>query len=200
MREPCLQTVAGVTLDVRAVDEATRDRAADRDALVALAAEVLGVPATSLRLERRCPHCGGTDHGRPSIPGAPVSVSLARTDGVRALAVAPAESGPVGVDVERVSRVRRAPLDTFTAGERAEIAHAVDPDQRRTELWAAKEAILKADGRGLRVDPRTVEVSSHPGVTISTHGDVVVAIATGARARAHDAADAPAQTAGTASA
>jgi 4'-phosphopantetheinyl transferase len=179
MLEPCLQTVAGVTLDVAAVDEATRDRAADRAALVALAARVLGVDAATLRLDRRCPNCGGLDHGRPTIAGGAVAVSLARTDGVRALAVSTV--GPVGVDVERVSRVRRAPLDAFTVVERAEIDLAPDPDRRRTELWAAKEAILKAEGTGLRVDPRTVDVARHRAdvriVGVGTDRDVVVAVA-----------------------
>jgi 4'-phosphopantetheinyl transferase len=202
MREPCLQTVAGVTLDVTAVDEATRDRAADRAALVALAATVLGVDAATLRLDRRCPHCGGVDHGRPTIADAAVSVSLARTDGVRALAVSTV--GDVGIDVERVSRVRRAPLDAFTVAECAEIDLAPDPDRRRTELWAAKEAILKAEGTGLRIDPRTVEVARHGShvriVDVGIDGDVVVAVAHRAATEHADAHGAVAQSAGTASA
>jgi hypothetical protein len=130
------------------------DRAADREALVAAVASAAAVETAAVRAGRVCPHCARTDHGRPwaTVHGTAFGVSLSRTTGVLAVAVAP---GPVGVDLERVSRVGAAPLDAFTPGERERSAGDAG---LLAACWAAKEAVLKRDGRGLRVDPLTVDV------------------------------------------
>ncbi|ROP60648.1 4'-phosphopantetheinyl transferase superfamily protein [Curtobacterium sp. PhB115] len=135
------------------------DRASDREALVAAVASVTGVETVAVRTGRVCAHCGGTDHGRPwaSADGDAVGVSLSRAPGALALAVGP---GAVGVDVERVSRVVAAPLDAFTVGE-LERAHG--DSSLLAACWAAKEAVLKRDGRGLRVDPLAVDVDVTTG-------------------------------------
>ncbi|MBT1676600.1 4'-phosphopantetheinyl transferase family protein [Curtobacterium aurantiacum] len=130
------------------------DPADDREALVAAVASVTGVEPVAVRAGRVCPHCAGTDHGRPwaSAAGVPVGVSLSRAPGVVALAVGPS---PLGVDVERVSRLAAAPLDAFTPDE---LRRAAGDPAALTAAWAAKEAVLKRDGRGLRVDPLAVDV------------------------------------------
>ncbi|ROS67056.1 4'-phosphopantetheinyl transferase superfamily protein [Curtobacterium sp. PhB172] len=135
------------------------DRAADREALVAAVAAAAAVETAAVRAGRVCPHCAGTDHGRPwaTVHGTAFGVSLSRTSGVVALAVAP---GPVGVDLERVSRVGAAPLDVFTPGERERSAGDAG---LLAACWAAKEAVLKRDGRGLRVDPLSVDVDVAAG-------------------------------------
>lgn len=133
-------------------------RAADREALVAFVADVADTAATRVRVVRRCPHCGAADHGRPAAvaDGHDLGVSLSRTTGVLALAVGP---GPdlIGVDVERPSRVAAAELDAFTPGERERAARSGSAAVHRTACWAVKEAVLKRDGRGLRVDPTAVD-------------------------------------------
>lgn len=133
-------------------------RAADREALVAFVADVTDTAATRVRVVRRCPHCGAADHGRPAAvaDGHDLGVSLSRTTGVLALAVGP---GPdmIGVDVERPSRVAAAGLDAFTPGERERAARSGSAAVHRTACWAVKEAVLKRDGRGLRVDPTEVD-------------------------------------------
>jgi 4'-phosphopantetheinyl transferase len=135
------------------------DRAADREALVAAVASATGVETPTVRAGRVCPHCAGTDHGRPwaSVADADVGVSLSRAPGVVAIAVGP---GPLGADVERVTRVAAAPLDAFTAGE---LRRAAGDPIVLAATWAAKEAVLKRDGRGLRVDPRAVDVDVAAG-------------------------------------
>ena len=133
-------------------------RAADREALVAFVADVTDTAATRVRVVRRCPHCGAADHGRPAAvaDGRDLGVSLSRTTGVLALAVGP---GPdmIGVDVERPSRVAAAGLDAFTPGERERATRSGSAAVHRTACWAVKEAVLKRDGRGLRVDPTEVD-------------------------------------------
>lgn len=131
------------------------DVAADREALRAFVAAVTGAHPASTAVGRRCPHCRSTDHGRPwaTVDGEQVGVSLARAPGVLALAVG---ADPVGVDLERRSRLVAAPLDdAFTPGE---LRRSGGDPAALTACWAAKEAVLKRDGRGLRVDPATVDV------------------------------------------
>ncbi|WP_439691762.1 4'-phosphopantetheinyl transferase family protein [Curtobacterium sp. SP.BCo] len=136
--------------------------AADREALLAAVASATGVDVAAVRAGRVCPRCGGTDHGRPwaTVDGSAVGVSLARTTGVVALAVGP---GELGVDVEGVARVAAHPLDAFTERE---LDRAAGDPRRIAALWAAKEAVLKRDGRALRVDPRSVEVDPDRSVAV----------------------------------
>ncbi|MCS5520617.1 4'-phosphopantetheinyl transferase family protein [Curtobacterium flaccumfaciens] len=162
------------------------DRADDREALVAAVASATGVEPVAVRAGRVCPHCAGTDHGRPwaSVAGTVVGVSLARAPGFVALAVGPSA---LGVDVERVSRVAAAPLDAFTPDE---LRRADGDPALLAAAWAAKEAVLKRDGRGLRVDPLAVEVDvaagtarfegvGQPLTLLSPAPDVVLVVAAG---------------------
>lgn len=180
MSLPRLRSVV-VTLAARGAD-----RAADREALVAAVVAATAADPVTVRAGRSCAHCGATDHGRPwaEVHGERVGVSLARTTGLLALAVGP---GSLGVDVERVSRVAAAPLDAFTGGERS---RAGDDPRALAACWAVKEAVLKRDGRGLRVDPTSVDVDLDRGVAhfdgaeqpvtvLHPSADVVVAVAAG---------------------
>jgi hypothetical protein len=163
------------TVSVRVVPSGA-SRSADREALRAFVAEVTGTDIALVRVARRCPHCGAADHGRPlaRVAGRGVGVSLARTTSALALAVGPAA---LGVDVERPSRVRAAVLDVFTTAERrragrsaardgrvpGETGHDDDAvDDHLAACWAVKEAVLKRDGRGLRVDPLHVDAVLGP--------------------------------------
>lgn len=132
---------------------------ADREALVAAVAGAADVDVAAVRTGRRCPHCGSRDHGRPwaTADGRPVAVSVARTPDSAAVAVVAGPDAPdaeLGIDLEQVVRVAAAPLDAFGPHE----APRLRDDHDRTAAWAVKEAVLKRDGRGLRVDPLAVEV------------------------------------------
>ncbi len=170
---------------------------ADREALLTAVASAHQVDAVAVHTGRRCPHCGSTEHGRPwaTIADRAVPVSLARTParrpgvpGATAIAVVtgPARGVTVGIDLERVGRVAAAPLDAFTPTEAARLRD----DRDRTAAWAVKEAVLKQDGRGLRVDPAAVEVDlargtarfagrDHPVTVRWTAPDTVLAVAAG---------------------
>ncbi|PYY38393.1 hypothetical protein DEI89_00735 [Curtobacterium sp. MCBD17_030] len=141
-------------------------RAADREALVAFVADVTDTAEALVRVVRRCAHCGAADHGRPAavVDGHDIRVSLSRTTGVLALAAVPSTTSPdtivpsgIGVDVERPSRVTAAELDAFTPGERQRAERSGSAAVHLTACWAVKEAVLKQDGRGLRVDPTEVD-------------------------------------------
>ena len=119
----------------------------------ALLSDVLGHVPT---LQRTCLVCGGP-HGKPRVDGGP-HVSLSYAGGLVAVAVC--AGAPVGVDVEVLAATA---FDGF-----ADVALAPDevdgPPAHRARLWVRKEAALKADGRGLSVDPRTVDVRRQPVV------------------------------------
>ncbi len=109
-----------------------------------LVAELTGAELASITVIAACPDCG-LEHGRPRVaehPGIHLSLSHA---GGRTLAAA-TTGAAIGVDLERrdISPDRLAAIQKVAGGD---LAH-----------WTRVEAVLKADGRGLRVDPRAVEV------------------------------------------
>lgn len=165
--------------DLRAVDLAgtvvvalgTRaaTTAGDHRALVRLVARLAGVDAASVALSQVCPNCGLPGHGPlrvrledPSL--ATVQVSLARTGDRLALAVTAA--GPVGIDLESVADIARAPLnDVLLSPAEADAMTRLGPRESEAALaalWTAKEAVLKAAGVGLRVDPRELSITLAP--------------------------------------
>lgn len=135
--------------------------------LRALAAEACGLPADALRVDRRCPRCGATTHGVPRVRranGGPVPhLSLSRCRD-RVL-VAASAIGAIGVDLERADAETAAHAALTPTGgappgpEQALTAR--DPYPVRT--WARTEALLKAAGTGLAVDPRAVRVQDAAG-------------------------------------
>ena len=108
--------------------EVTDSFLAGRLLLKALVTELTGEAAPVI--EQTCADCGGP-HGRPTVAGLWLSLSRCAV-GV----VAAAASVPVGIDVEP------AGSDAVAGMSLAE--------------WTRTEAVLKADGRGLRVDPGEV--------------------------------------------
>ncbi|MGP3926004.1 4'-phosphopantetheinyl transferase family protein [Streptomyces sp. 8N616] len=126
-----------------------------RALLRTVVARYLGCAAHEVRLAR-------DGQGRPVLPDEPgVHISLAHTTGCCAVAVSTA--GPVGVDVEWV---RPVSLPDGLAGrilgpaELEEWDRVAGPDRARWLLrrWTWKEALLKAEGTGLRGGLRSFEV------------------------------------------
>jgi 4'-phosphopantetheinyl transferase len=97
--------------------------------------------------------------GKPELPGSPLRAGLAHTAGIALVAVASGRE--VGVDVERLRAGRDSwslTAHALTDAERRAL-RAAPPSRRAdafTSIWTRKEAILKAAGVGLSVDPRFV--------------------------------------------
>ncbi|WP_371029322.1 4'-phosphopantetheinyl transferase superfamily protein [Pseudoclavibacter sp. JSM 162008] len=123
-------------------------------------------------LEAVCSHCGSTSHGKLSIPGLPVLVSIAYAGSAVFVALASADDvGALGIDAEALrSHGDSAPALPDRAlsepdqdpSPPAPSRDAFDP-AHDLERWTAVEAVLKADGRGLRVDPSFVRLASGEG-------------------------------------
>ena len=132
-------------------------------ALVRLAlAERVGAAPGELVFDTWC-KLHASPHGKPRLvePAAELDFSLSRAGPRLLLAVSPA---PVGVDVER----RRRDVEVgvariaFADDERAEL-EAAGADAFLA-CWTRKEAVLKALGHGLAVDPKSVSVTFLDGV------------------------------------
>lgn len=126
-----------VTLALLRLPGPDADRRAGRRAARGAAAELLGVPADRLRVERRSgapPRLLHRDAGRLL----PVRLSVAHRDGLGAAAATVAE-WRIGVDVERHDAVCPAHARLFLSPtERRRMPH--DP----ATVWALKEAAWKA--------------------------------------------------------
>lgn len=166
------------------LDEAERARAErlrpgpDRDRAPYIAAHAL---VRSLLAARHgsCPAAGwrfrAGPRGRPDPvmpPDAPpdrppLRISLSHTRGLAVVAVT--DAGPPGVDAEWLGRRRGAALGIarryFTPAEVAGLEAMADESAQEEAflaLWTAKEAALKALGRGLSMALDAVEISEGP--------------------------------------
>ena len=105
-------------------------------------------------------------YGKPELVYSPhrVYVNLASA-GDRVLC-AVTEHGPVGVDVESHSVIadanRFGELDRIllTSAERQLLAGTGDRVGSLTRWWVRKEAVLKASGEGLTIEPTTLQMSA----------------------------------------
>lgn len=100
-------------------------------------------------IEARCPECA-LAHGKPVVVGGNGPfISLSHAHG---LAFAVSSDRPVGIDAEALTRQKSRRTLTNNA-----LPGRGDPLRR----WTVCEAVLKADGRGLRVDPRAVRIGGY---------------------------------------
>ena len=105
-----------------------------------------------------CLRCGQR-HGPVELTGVPAVASVSYTQGLVVAALAP--SGAVsrlGVDVERDAATATRVRDLEQL-----IGYAHEPVLRR---WTRIEAVLKADGRGLLVDPGDVRFDGGTAVIV----------------------------------
>lgn len=124
-----------------------------------LLADALGIGAGELVVDRRCPTCGRSDHGRPVVRDAPIEFSVSSSHQVATVAVS---GRSVGVDVELLRSGIRPLPDALSDRERRELL-ALGDSRAQAEgflrLWTAKEAVLKAGGQDLSDDPSRVDVA-----------------------------------------
>lgn len=103
----------------------------------------------AVSISSACDQCGG-DHGRPSVDGSPYAVNLSYAgDTVIAAAVVRAAASAVGIDIERSADATEAPMNDLSR-----LFSPLPPPTLRA--WTEIEAVVKADGRGLRIPPADV--------------------------------------------
>jgi phosphopantetheinyl transferase len=123
----------------------------------------------------------GLPESLPFAPGKrlPLALSISHSRGIAFaggfwLVDHPAAPQSIGVDIETVERRRRDLFeDYFTAAERRFCDDGPEDsrDERCTLVWAAKEALLKATGIGLRIDTRAATCLPANGASSAEHMD-----------------------------
>lgn len=162
------RSTAGLLTEAERTRRAGLVRQVDRDLFLSahvlvrlLVAEQAGVDPRRVVIVQECPRCGAA-HGRPTVTvagkaGPPVSMSHA--GGIVLVATADA---PVGVDVEPLAVAQNGVGRlALSASEQTELAGLpeVDRGDALIRWWVRKEAVLKATGHGMELEPRLVEVS-----------------------------------------
>ena len=133
-----------------------------RGLLRALAAEVLAAHPDRISFER-----SGTGQVRITAPE-PRFASLSERGRWTTLAIS---QHPVGVDVELYPPEREPPFDLLHPSEQEQILASSDPERLFLGYWTAREAYLKAQGRGLDVEPSAIRAGRR--------GEDVVLVETG---------------------
>jgi 4'-phosphopantetheinyl transferase len=160
-----------------------------RGLLRLILARYLNLPPAEIEIDRSCPDCG-RPHGKPRLSRGPETaietskrddplepprgsaaveaIEFSVTHGGDLLVLAFADNTPVGVDVEPIGALQDVGAElldfTLTAAERLRLLEVPAPQRRRTFLrhWTGKEAILKALGTGLDVEPQAVALPPFP--------------------------------------
>jgi 4'-phosphopantetheinyl transferase len=177
----------GTRLDPRALSErdlAQAERLRDpqkvrrllarRSVTRAVVASALGIEPRAVEIERTCPTCGSTEHGRPYVPGSNILFSVSSSG---ELAVVAVSVHPVGVDIE-LAEGDIAPQPKSLAPDEGRALAELPPDRRSDgflRLWTAKEAVLKAGNRSLSDDPATIDVVavlSSDSTPVSDNGQI----------------------------
>ncbi|MEP4038000.1 4'-phosphopantetheinyl transferase superfamily protein [Pseudophaeobacter sp.] len=99
--------------------------------------------------------------GKPYLRDHPdLHFNLSHTEGL--IAVALCAGRPIGVDVERLADLQtyqELAARVMTPAECSYMAAQSTPQDRFTQLWSAKEALMKATGLGFALPPREIEFS-----------------------------------------
>ncbi|MBB2975047.1 4'-phosphopantetheinyl transferase [Microbacterium endophyticum] len=135
--------------DVRVAWGPAPDRLGRRDAAWSL---LRGLVGDAAHISTGCARCGG-DHGPVRISGAALRASVSYAGGLALVAVADSRSiAAIGIDAEATDDPVRS---------REGYARALGRTSATVTDWVRVESALKADGRGLRVDPRSVEITGN---------------------------------------
>ncbi|MRR29620.1 4'-phosphopantetheinyl transferase superfamily protein [bacterium] len=110
----------------------------------------------------------------------PIQLSISHREGMAAVGLSINPEISLGIDLEWVEDHPHSFYeDFFTAGE-VNLLAAVSADRLAwtgTLIWSAKEAMLKALGKGLRLDTRTVEITGISRTTVDGWGSIDMRIA-----------------------
>ena len=161
VRDPALAALATLAptdsdlADEKAPSASARTHFRARRALLrALAAAATGVEPARMRI-------GYDNDGAPRVHGLPVFVSVSSRGPLAALAVA---TSPVGIDLEPFD-AGAAPVDAVLHPREVVGLGSLAAEARARaflRIWTAKEAYLKALGRGFKRDPAAIIATCEP--------------------------------------
>jgi 4'-phosphopantetheinyl transferase len=121
--------------------------------LLFLEAEQRGLPLD------RLPPTIRNRYGKPDFTPADAAFRFSVAHSGLMAVLATSENQRVGIDIEPESRGELPhPASVFTTDEQVWVG---DNPKRFLTLWTRKEAVLKADGRGLSLDPSSFDVLNY---------------------------------------
>jgi len=92
-------------------------------------------------------------YGKPSLPNFP-AFNISHTDGMIVCTLASKPDTILGIDTEMVRPIEMKHFEScFNEQEWANIQGAESPLQLFYQYWTMKESFIKADGRGLSLEP-----------------------------------------------
>lgn len=107
--------------------------------------------------------------GKPFIKGFH-PFNITHSGRVVACAVLPQE-GKIGIDVEKIREIEVTKFDKqFSPPEMMRILAGKDSMQTFFEFWTMKEAVMKADGRGMRIPLHSIRIKGDHA-TVDDSGD-----------------------------
>jgi 4'-phosphopantetheinyl transferase len=122
--------------------------------LLSIALENSGLPPSLVHFVKV------TDEGRPYLASHKVDFNISHSGDVVVCAFS--DEGQLGIDVEEVVEIQFEDFENqFTRREWDEIHQHHTPLTKFYMLWSRKEAVIKADGRGLQNELSMVDVSKN---------------------------------------
>lgn len=113
-------------------------------------------------------------HGKPYIKGGDVQFSVSHTKGAVCVALADAEDGEIGVDIERCDRRVSDRIKERTLSENEQMFAYNDKGFLR--IWVKKEAFLKRTGIGVATDLKGADTTLLPDTIEYLFGDYFVGV------------------------
>jgi len=93
--------------------------------------------------------------GRPFFFGSDIDFNISHSSEYVVCALSLTQK--IGVDIEKILSINFADFDTsFSTEEWSGINSSGNPLRTFYHYWTAKEAVIKADGRGLSIEPKNV--------------------------------------------
>ncbi len=113
---------------------------------------------------------GHTATNRPYLPGAALDFNVSHSGGYAVCALS--HRYRVGIDIEHRTRTSIAAFRPHFGAAEWALMHADDPLRQFYRLWTQKEAVAKADGRGLDIALRDIRIHEHRATLAGTHWHV----------------------------
>ncbi|MEL6535358.1 MAG: 4'-phosphopantetheinyl transferase superfamily protein [Bacteroidota bacterium] len=101
-------------------------------------------------------------YGRPVLPYPQLDFNISHSGTLVVTAIS--TSGRIGIDIEQVTAIDLSDFSRFfKAEELDQIRQANDTSEAFFTLWTQKEALIKADGRGLSLDKELIDLQPTQG-------------------------------------
>lgn len=94
-----------------------------------------------------------TEHGKPYFENSSFSFNISHSEEYVVCAISNDEQINLGIDIEKVKPIK---IDGFSAVFSPEEKKEIDSYNKFYTCWTRKEAIVKADGRGLTIPLNTI--------------------------------------------